>query len=128
VELEAALPAGHQRADHALHGARRLCAQPARRRDHPARRAVPRARAGLSLSSRCPLEIVDGRDARARIELGAGETASFVLERAEAPVPFADADIAAELDATVAFWRRWLGRSTYAGRWRETSSPASSSG
>ena len=24
---------------------------------------------------------------------------------------YSDADIAAELDATVAFWRRWLGRS-----------------
>jgi GH15 family glucan-1,4-alpha-glucosidase len=73
----------------------------------------------LSLSARCPLELSDGRDARARVELGAGETASFVLERAEAPVPFAEADVAAELDATVTFWRRWLGRSSYAGRWRE---------
>src|SRR5690349_2428465 len=37
---------------------------------------------GLSLSlwSGCPLEVVDGGDVRARVELGAGETATFVLD------------------------------------------------
>ena len=76
----------------------------------------------LSLSARCPLEIVDGRDVRARIELQAGEAATFVLDRVEpgeVPVPHSDADIAAEFDATVAFWRGWLRRSRYSGRWRE---------
>ena len=34
-------------------------------------------------------------------------------------MPYSDAEIAAEFDATVAFWRRWLGRSRYSGRWRE---------
>jgi GH15 family glucan-1,4-alpha-glucosidase len=74
----------------------------------------------LSLSTRCPLEIADGRDAGALIELRAGETAGFVLEGGELPVPYSDADIAAEFDATVAFWRRWLRGSRYGGRWRET--------
>src|SRR6266536_5126048 len=77
---------------------------------------------GLSLSTRHPLEIVDGRDVRARIALRAGETATFVLDRVEPgemPVPYSEADIAAEFDATVAFWRRWVGRSRYSGRWRE---------
>jgi GH15 family glucan-1,4-alpha-glucosidase len=77
---------------------------------------------GLSLFTHCPLEIVDGRDVRARIALRAGETATFVLERmdsGERAVPYSDADIAAELDATVAFWRRWLRGSRYSGRWRE---------
>ena len=76
----------------------------------------------LSLSTACPLEIIDGGDVRAGLELQAGETATFVLERAEPgapPVPYSDADIAAEFDATVDFWRRWLGRSRYSGRWRE---------
>jgi GH15 family glucan-1,4-alpha-glucosidase len=76
----------------------------------------------LSLSTRCPLEVVGGRDVRARIDLRAGETASFVLEcvePGEIPVRYADADVAAEFDATAAFWRRWLGRSRYTGRWRE---------
>ena len=35
------------------------------------------------------------------------------------PVPYSDADVAAEFDATVAFWRGWLRRSRYGGRWRE---------
>jgi GH15 family glucan-1,4-alpha-glucosidase len=73
----------------------------------------------LSLSARCPLEIIDGR-VSAAIELRAGETAGFVLDRGEVPVPYSDADIAAEFDATVAFWRRWLCGSRYGGRWRET--------
>jgi GH15 family glucan-1,4-alpha-glucosidase len=76
----------------------------------------------LGLSTRSPLEVVDGGDIRARIELGAGDTATFVLDRieaGEAPVPYSDADIAAAFDATVAFWRRWLRRSRYGGRWRE---------
>src|SRR5262249_39429395 len=77
----------------------------------------------LSLSSHSPLEIVDGKDVHARIALRSGETATFVLERVEPgemPAPYADGAIAAEFDATVAFWRGWLRRSRYSGRWRET--------
>jgi GH15 family glucan-1,4-alpha-glucosidase len=76
----------------------------------------------LSLSTSCPLEIVDGSDVRSRISLEAGETATFVLEQLEAgelPTTCSDADIAAEFDETVAFWRNWLSRSSYSGRWRE---------
>jgi GH15 family glucan-1,4-alpha-glucosidase len=73
----------------------------------------------LSLSTDCPLELVGAGDVRARIALRAGETATFVLERAETPVPISDAEIAREFDATVAFWRGWLRRSRYSGRWRE---------
>jgi len=76
----------------------------------------------LSLSAPCPLQIIDGGDVRARIQLQAGEAATFVLDRVEpgeVPVPHSDADIAAEFDATVAFWRGWLRRSRYSGRWRE---------
>ncbi len=74
---------------------------------------------GLSLSTRCRLEIVDGGDVRARIAVRAGETATFVLDRVEPgemPAPYSDADIAAEFDATVAFWRRWLRQSRRSGR------------
>jgi GH15 family glucan-1,4-alpha-glucosidase len=76
----------------------------------------------LNLSTRFPLEIIDGLDVRARIELRPGETATFVLERVppgEVPVPCVDVDIEDEFDATVAFWRNWLSGSSYAGRWRE---------
>ncbi|HXI96920.1 MAG TPA: trehalase-like domain-containing protein, partial [Candidatus Acidoferrum sp.] len=78
---------------------------------------------GLSLSTGCRLEIVNGDDVRGRIELRPGETATFVLDRVEhgaVPLPYTDADIDAEFDATVAFWRGWLRRSRYSGRWRET--------
>jgi GH15 family glucan-1,4-alpha-glucosidase len=77
---------------------------------------------GLSLSTECPLEVVDGRDVRGRIELSAGDTATFVLDRVEPgelPVMYSDEDIHAEFDEAVAFWRRWLRRSRYGGRWRE---------
>src|SRR5262249_23035516 len=80
----------------------------------------PRLELGFSTS--CPLEVVNDRDIRARIDLDAGDTATFVLERVEpggAPVPYSDADFAADFDATVGFWRRWLRRSRYSGRWRE---------
>ena len=77
----------------------------------------------LNLSTCWPLEIVgDDGDVRARVTVRAGETATFVLdcvEPGEMPVPYSDGDIAAEFDATVAFWRRWLGGSHYSGRWRE---------
>jgi GH15 family glucan-1,4-alpha-glucosidase len=77
----------------------------------------------LALSTGCPLQVTEDGDVRARIELRAGETATFVLDRVEAgepPVPVSDAEVSAGFDATVAFWRGWLRRSRYAGRWRET--------
>jgi GH15 family glucan-1,4-alpha-glucosidase len=76
----------------------------------------------LGLSTCCPLETVGGGDVRARLAVRAGETATFVLacvEPGEMPAPCRDADVAAEFDATVAFWRGWLRRSRYSGRWRE---------
>ena len=77
---------------------------------------------GLSLSTCHPLEVVDGGDVRAHFSVSAGETATFVLdcvEPGEMPVSYPDVDVAAEFDATVAFWRGWLRRSRYSGRWRE---------
>ena len=77
----------------------------------------------LSLSTDCPLEIVGDGDVRSRVALEAGETATFVLDRVEegeVPRPHSDAAVAAEFDSTVEFWRRWLGQSSYSGRWRET--------
>jgi GH15 family glucan-1,4-alpha-glucosidase len=75
----------------------------------------------LGLSTTSPLEIVDGHDVHARIRLRAGDTATFVLERVESDCPpgLSDAEVAGAFDATVAFWRDWLRRSRYGGRWRE---------
>jgi GH15 family glucan-1,4-alpha-glucosidase len=76
----------------------------------------------LGLSSPCPLEVVAGRDVRAGLTLRAGESAAFVLERLDPgqdPPETGKAEVEAELEATIAFWRRWLAGSRYAGRWRE---------
>ena len=76
----------------------------------------------LNLSARCPFQLVGDGDIRARITIRAGETATFVLEGIEpgqSPAPYSDGDIGAEFDATVSFWRNWLRRSRYSGRWRE---------
>jgi GH15 family glucan-1,4-alpha-glucosidase len=74
----------------------------------------------LALETDTPLELRDG-DVHASFTLEAGESATFVLEH----VPGAyephghPADEMRELfEATVAYWRRWLSRSRYAGRWR----------
>ena len=62
----------------------RLRARRPRGRAHPARRGLPLTPSlTLGLSTRCPLELVDGRDIRARFELRAGETATFVLDQVE---------------------------------------------
>ena len=76
----------------------------------------------LALSTRSPLRVIDSRDVRAGIELRAGETTSFVLDRVEAgqpPEPLTADVVAAAFDATAGFWRSWLSRSRYDGRWRE---------
>jgi GH15 family glucan-1,4-alpha-glucosidase len=76
----------------------------------------------LALSTSHPLEITDGGDVGTRVELRAGEAATFVLDRLEpgqTPAPCTGADVAAAFDATVAFWRGWLRRCHYSGRWRE---------
>jgi GH15 family glucan-1,4-alpha-glucosidase len=77
----------------------------------------------LSLSTDCALAVVGDGDVRSRVALEAGETATFVLDRVDegdVPRPHSAAAVAAEFDSTVEFWRRWLGQSSYSGRWRET--------
>jgi GH15 family glucan-1,4-alpha-glucosidase len=59
----------------------------------------------------------------AEFTLRAGEQAAFVLELATADgnSPSAAPGYAHKaMDQTIAFWRSWIGRSTYKGRWRET--------
>ena len=66
----------------------------------------------LCLSTDCPLEIVDGGDVRARISRAAGRRDRHRRARKRRARRAAGAvlrrDIAAEFDATVAFWRGWL--------------------
>jgi GH15 family glucan-1,4-alpha-glucosidase len=58
----------------------------------------------------------------AYFELTAGESQSFVLERVPPDHicrPYPEVETARAFDATVAYWRRWVGQSRYRGRWRE---------
>ncbi|MBO0874047.1 MAG: glycoside hydrolase family 15 protein, partial [Pseudonocardia sp.] len=64
---------------------------------------------------------LEGGDARIGLTLEAGQVRGVVLESASDSPPreIRLAEFQRQFDDTVAFWRRWLARSTYAGRWRE---------
>ena len=75
----------------------------------------------VALGSSLPLERSE-KGVRARFSLRAGESTAFVLDRAsdgESPHIYSESDIRRTFEDTVAFWRRWLSRSRYVGRWRE---------
>jgi GH15 family glucan-1,4-alpha-glucosidase len=76
----------------------------------------------LALSAQVPLTVTP-RGVRARFTLREGEQTAFVLARVDegncAPAPSA-AEATALFKGTVQFWRTWLAKSTYRGRWRET--------
>jgi GH15 family glucan-1,4-alpha-glucosidase len=74
----------------------------------------------LRLRSQVPLRVVNG-DAIAEFTLHSGEAAAFVLEDGSssrspsaAPHYFAES-----FKQTMDFWRQWVARSRYRGRWRE---------
>jgi GH15 family glucan-1,4-alpha-glucosidase len=63
-----------------------------------------------------------GGDVTAEFTLRSGESTTFVLEHVTGeyePHFHSYAEIRALAESTVAFWRGWLGRSRYRGRWRE---------
>jgi len=76
----------------------------------------------LALSTTVPLR-EDGAAAVGRVVLEAGRTATFVLadgaEHADCLECLTEDQGEAAFRATVDFWRRWIGRSKYRGRWRE---------
>jgi GH15 family glucan-1,4-alpha-glucosidase len=65
---------------------------------------------------------VDEGDLRVTVELAAGDVRGVVLESGAdgPPREIRVAEFERLFDDTVAFWRSWLSRSTYSGRWRET--------
>ena len=77
----------------------------------------------LGLASDAVLREGPHRSAAARFELKSGEAAMFVLSEigeGEGPgEPITDAAYQALLGSTLGYWRRWISRSTYHGRWRE---------
>jgi GH15 family glucan-1,4-alpha-glucosidase len=77
--------------------------------------------AALRLQTSVPVEIIDG-GAVAEFTLRTHETAAFVLEWATAGEPPAVSQpdyVSRAFTETVNFWRHWVARSTYRGRWRE---------
>jgi GH15 family glucan-1,4-alpha-glucosidase len=77
----------------------------------------------LDLALEAPMELdLTERGARKDFSLSAGESATFVLERiGEDGMPRRHSeDHTRELfEQTVDYWRRWLAKSRYQGRWRE---------
>ncbi len=76
----------------------------------------------LRLRTSVPVRIEDGA-AVADFELVPGDRADFVLEEARPGCPSGSASAHwcdTVRDETANFWREWLGKSTYSGRWRET--------
>ncbi len=69
---------------------------------------------------RAELRVQDG-DVHATLELRAGERRGLLLESGAAGPPreVRVAEVMTLFDETERFWRSWLARSTYRGRWRE---------
>ncbi|HEX7860618.1 MAG TPA: glycoside hydrolase family 15 protein [Verrucomicrobiae bacterium] len=73
----------------------------------------------LRLRSAVPLEIENG-DVVATFRLKATEFAWFILESTDAPVvPDPERYVSESFKQTLNYWRDWIGRCRYHGRWRE---------
>src|SRR5205823_3982750 len=73
----------------------------------------------LRLRSSVPLDWSDG-DATATFRLPCGESASFVLEDADAHLSCDTGRYVAEsFKNTLNYWRKWMSHCKYVGRWRE---------
>jgi GH15 family glucan-1,4-alpha-glucosidase len=77
----------------------------------------------LNLASEVPLEEGAANGAFARFTLEEGESASFVLQQVEEGEGPREALKRAEcqdlLQRTLDYWRRWVSKSVYRGRWRD---------
>jgi len=75
----------------------------------------------VALETAVPLDFHAG-GAYGEFTLLPGETATFVLEQVPetyVPRPYSEAETREAFEQTVAYWRRWLSKSQYHGRWRE---------
>ena len=76
----------------------------------------------LGLESEVPIA-ANGGGVTAEFTLGEGQTAVFVLEEREAgsssESPLSQQEAADLFTSTVNYWRRWVAKCTYTGRWRE---------
>jgi GH15 family glucan-1,4-alpha-glucosidase len=78
---------------------------------------------GLMLRLRSSIDLqINDLDATTEFSLPAGQTVSFLLESASnQPLPEEDFDdsLLSCLSRTINYWKAWVGRSTYNGRWLE---------
>jgi GH15 family glucan-1,4-alpha-glucosidase len=75
----------------------------------------------LALETSAPLTHRD-TGVSCEITLAAGESVTFVLERVPedyVPRPYSEAETRDAFDRTIEYWRGWLAKSRYQGRWRE---------
>ncbi len=80
-------------------------------------------REAMALYATVPLRI-DGQDARAEFTLEQGQNASFAFgaiarEQIGGTDALKEDRVNSCFDVSVAYWRKWIGQSTYKGRWRE---------
>ena len=72
----------------------------------------------LHLASTDPIEQHD-QDVRARFTVRAGDLKGMLLESGEVTSTIGHGELLPVFADTVDFWKQWLHRSTYRGRWRE---------
>ena len=76
----------------------------------------------LQLSTTVPLQKT-GQGLTAQFTLNEGQTATFAIGEIHSQFtdyhPFSEQESEHLFEDTVAYWRRWISRSTYKGRWRE---------
>ena len=77
----------------------------------------------LGLATNLPLKQDDRGGVAAEFTLHEGQCANFLLEEvpsgADCSEALSDAEAHALFARTVSFWRRWISKCTYTGRWRE---------
>jgi GH15 family glucan-1,4-alpha-glucosidase len=75
----------------------------------------------MALETSAPLTL-NQTGVSCEVTLSAGESLTFVLERVQedyVPRPYSEDETADAFDRTIEYWRRWLSKSRYQGRWRE---------
>jgi GH15 family glucan-1,4-alpha-glucosidase len=73
----------------------------------------------LALGAPIPLSVTATHGVESEFDVAAGDSLTFVLEEAAVPAPLSTEDAEASFEETCRFWREWISRSTYTGRWRE---------
>jgi GH15 family glucan-1,4-alpha-glucosidase len=74
----------------------------------------------LILRSDLPLKLKNGA-VDTEFTLKAGESINFILENYDQKLPVVSGEnyVEGKLETTIEFWRKWIKRSNYQGRWRE---------